>query len=252
MAIAVERTAPRARGERLFFGGMALAIAAFTFVGFARTYYLYPLFHGTTSRGVTDASFLTPLVHFHALATSAWIVLLVVQTGLIAAHRRDLHRRLGLLAIPVLIAFAVASLWAALHAARANSVPSGWTAEQFLLIQFGSLGGFLILATLGLVQRARADVHKRLMLLATIAASLPAAARVSRLLEFPPELRGVPGGMMLIAAFVVPLVLYDLWARGRLHPATLWGGGFVLALLPLRYYAARTEAWESVGRLLVG
>jgi hypothetical protein len=131
-------------------------------------------------------------------------------------------------------------------------VPSGWTAEQFLLIQFGSLGGFLILATLGLVQRARADVHKRLMLLATIAASLPAAARVSRLLEFPPELRGVPGGMMLIAAFVVPLVLYDLWARGRLHPATLWGGGFVLALLPLRYYAARTEAWESVGRLLVG
>jgi hypothetical protein len=36
---------------------------------------------------------------------------------------------------------------------------------------------------------------------------------------------------------VLALVLFDLATRGRLHPATLWGGALVVGLKPLLFYA---------------
>jgi hypothetical protein len=251
LAIAIDAAGTRARDERRFFGGMALALLLFTFVGFAPTYYLYPLFDATTVRGVGAAAALTPLVHAHGIATGAWMVLLFAQTALIAAHRTDLHRKAGPLAVVALVAVVVPSLVVAIDAGRAGSAPRGWEAPQFLLIQIGSLGGFVVLATLGLLLRRRADVHKRLMLLATIAMLLPAAGRVSRFLDvsfLPP---GTRGGMMLQSLFVLALFAYDLGTRGRLHPASLWAGGAVLLAMPLRYFGARTEAWESIGRALL-
>jgi hypothetical protein len=251
MAIAIGDAGARARDERRFFSGMALALLAFTFVAFAPTYYLYPLFDLPNTRGVRAADALTPLVHAHGIATAAWIVLLFAQTALIAAHRTDLHRKVGSLGVVAIAAVIVTSVAVSLHAGRAGSAPPGWTAPQFLLIQIGSLGGFVVLATLGLWFRRRADVHKRLMLLATIAMLLPAAGRISRFLDvsfLPP---GTRGGMVLQSLFVVALAAYDLRTRGRLHRATLWGGGAVLLAMPLRYFGARTETWESVGRAIL-
>jgi hypothetical protein len=251
MATALGHAASRAHGERLFFGGMAIALLAFTFVAFAPTYYLYPLFDATTTRGARARDAITPLVHAHGVATAAWMALLVVQTALIAGHRPDLHRRAGSLAIAAIAGVVATSLVAALHAAGAGAAPRGWRPEQFLLIQFGSLGTFTVLASLGLWYRRRPDVHKRLMLLATIGMLLPATGRVTRMLELDVLPAGTRGGMMLQALWLLPLVLYDLHSRGRVHPATLWAGGAILLLMPLRYFLAKTEAWADVGRMLL-
>jgi hypothetical protein len=74
------------RRERLFYTGMAAAFLLVVFAGFARTYYLRPYF---------GAPLLTPLLRLHGLVFSAWIVLLLAQTALVAAKRTPLHRRLG-------------------------------------------------------------------------------------------------------------------------------------------------------------
>jgi hypothetical protein len=251
MATVYEVPGSRVRPDRWFFGGMALAMTAFVFVGFAPTYYLVSVLHGTTSRGVSGGASLTPLVHLHGITTAAWILLFGVQTAFIAAHRRDLHRVAGMLAVPALVGLVLTSVLVALHAARANSVPPGWNGAQFLLIQFGTLGGFVVLAILGLAWRRRADWHKRLMLLATISTLLPAGARIARMFDLSFLPRGVPGGMMLTSLFVFALVAYDLRSRGRVHPVTVWAGGALLLLLPLRLMLARTEAWEAVGRAIL-
>jgi hypothetical protein len=76
------------RFEDFFFSSMAVLILITVFLGFARTYYL---------AGVFNANPLPPLLHLHGAAFSSWILLLIVQTSLVAAGRVDLHRRLGLL-----------------------------------------------------------------------------------------------------------------------------------------------------------
>ena len=73
--------------EARFYTGASLAIIAAVFVGFAPTYYLKDYFR---------AAPLPLLVHFHGLVFTAWILLFLTQTSLVAARRIDLHRRLGL------------------------------------------------------------------------------------------------------------------------------------------------------------
>jgi len=70
-----------------FFTGMALAVVATVAAGFAPTYYLKPL--------VTSPA-LPPLIHLHGALFTAWVLLFLAQTSLVAAKRTDLHKRLGI------------------------------------------------------------------------------------------------------------------------------------------------------------
>lgn len=238
--------------ERRFFSGLAIVLAVTTLIGFAPTYYLVTIFDGTTTRGVAADIALTPMVHLHGFTGSIWMLLLVTQTSLVTADRRDIHMRLGLLAIPVAAAIAVTALTVAFEAARRGSVPPGWTPPQFLLIQFGTLAGFLVFATLGLLWRRYSDYHKRLMMLATISMMVPVCGRIWRMLGGGEIARGAIGGMILSDLFVLVLVLYDWKSRGRLHPVTLWGGAALIAAQPFRVLFSETEQWQSVGRWLIG
>src|SRR5215475_5437874 len=73
--------------DHYFFSCMALLILATVFVGFARTYFL---------AGVFRAPLPNLLIHIHGAVFSSWIVLLIVQTALVSAHRADINRKLGL------------------------------------------------------------------------------------------------------------------------------------------------------------
>jgi hypothetical protein len=74
------------RFDRQFFTGMAIAMLVFVFIGFARSYFLAGVLH---SRPLPNL-----LVHVHGALFTAWILLLVTQTSLVAGHRVRLHRRL--------------------------------------------------------------------------------------------------------------------------------------------------------------
>src|SRR5512146_3323646 len=76
-----------ARREHLFFGGMTIAMLIAVLVGFGPTYF-FSTISGTTFE-------LTRPLHFHGAAFTTWMVLLVVQTTLVAAGRTDIHRKLG-------------------------------------------------------------------------------------------------------------------------------------------------------------
>src|SRR5258708_31860430 len=78
--------ANRWASERRLYAGVAIGTALITFIGFAQTYYLKVLF-GTPQ--------LRLLLHIHGLLMTTWFVLFFVQVRLVAVHRRDLHRRLG-------------------------------------------------------------------------------------------------------------------------------------------------------------
>lgn len=220
------------RRERLFYTGMSLAFLCIVFAGFARTYYLRPYF-GTPQ--------LTPLLHLHGLVFSSWIVLLLAQTALVAAKRTPLHRRLGWAGAGLALLMIFVGTTTALVRAKAGAAPTGAPSPLvFLTVPLGDVLVFTLLVGAGFYYRRRADVHKRLMLLATIAV-LPAA--VARL-PFDFIRQGGPLAFFgLPDLFVLVILLYDLLTRGRPHRATIWGGLLLVVSHPLRLVVGNTQGW---------
>jgi len=231
-AIIAADSKPAVRTRRLF-EWLALGIAAVAFVGFARTYYLKSVF-GTRA--------LPLVVHLHGLIMSTWIVVFIAQTWLIAAHRAAWHRRLGtgaaVLAVLIILTGAALTVLALEREIHAH-VQGMW--HELLLINSVNLLLFGAFVATGLALRARADVHKRLMLLAAVTLVAPAAARIALLFGHAPLLQ-----FLAVYACVAACVLADTLRHGRLHPVLGWGGLAVIAAFQLSFFAVQTPLWMSL------
>lgn len=228
--------------DRLFFTGMAAALVLVTFIGFAPTYYLAPVF---------GARPLTPLVHVHGVVFSAWPLLLLLQTGLIAARRRDLHRTIGLGGAMLAVAIVVIGAMVAIESGRLGSGPPTRHQPSFLVFPLSNMLLFAGLTVFAVRWRWKADYHKRLMLLATMTLCITPLARISAFMDLPFRPPAI-GGMILSDLFLIALIVYDRQRLGKLHPATLWAGGVYLLSQPLRVAVGQTAAWQDFARLLIG
>jgi hypothetical protein len=228
------------RPVRRFYVGMTAAAMVTIFAGFAQTYYLEPFIGSVAS--------IPAFVHMHAITFSAWLVLFLCQTSLVAADRVDIHRRLGIAGGILAAMMVVLGVSTAIYGARHGWNPGGPfpDALAFLIVPLDDIALFAGFVSAGLSNRNRPEVHKRLMMLATIGGLLwPAIVRI-------PFVRGVPPLMFgLILLFVVAGPIYDVRTRGRIHPVNLWGGLLILASFPIRTLIGRTDAWRSVAEWIV-
>ncbi|HEY6455029.1 MAG TPA: hypothetical protein VIY90_07045 [Steroidobacteraceae bacterium] len=210
---------------------MSIFLLAVVLVGFAQTFYLRPLF---------KVPAIPWYVYVHGSVMTAWIVLFVIQTSLIAAHRSDVHRRLG--AFGALLALAVTGLGifltvkipanfkgtGGLSAIRGPTLPLP-IAMQIFWGNIGALTLFPVYVAIALWMRRRPEVHKRLLLLASIAMVGPALGRIA---GFPQQWGAAPSSFIVIAfqflnvalALGLPLtlVVHDLLTARKLSRATAW------------------------------
>ncbi len=223
----------RKRRERWFYIGMSIAFVITVFAGFAPTYYLRPYF--------TSAP-LMPLLHLHGIVFSSWLVLFITQTTLVAAHRTDIHRRLGVLGgVIATLMILIGSTTAVIRASQGATPIPGVSPLSFLVVPLGDIFVFAVLVGAGFCYRRRPDVHKRLMLLATITILAAAIAR----LPFAIMQAGPPAFFGFTDLFVVVVLLYDLITLKRIHRATALAGLFMVASQPLRLMLGGTHAWLS-------
>jgi hypothetical protein len=228
--------------ERRFFTGIAIAILVTVLVGFARSFYLRPLFPDHPS---PSESFF----YVHGAVFTAWILLLLTQASLVAAGRTDLHRRVGAFGVALAILMVVLGAYAALVAATR---PNGFVGVpipplQFLVVPLCDMVLFGTFVALAVAMRRDPQSHKRLMLLATINLLTAAIAR------WPGVLQAGPLAFFgLTDLFIVALAVWDFRTRGRLHPVTLWGGLALIVSQPLRLVASGTEAWLAFARWATG
>ncbi len=220
IAAVIELTARLNPPTRLYLYA-ALSVTAFVFAGFARSYYLRAFF---------SVRAITPLVHAHGILMSAWIALFVTQALLIARGRPDLHRRLGAVGAalaPAMVLIGSLTVAAAIHRRFPQAGPLRFGR---IFVEFDGLSLWLFgaLVCAGIAWRWRPQVHKRLMLSATVALLPPAVGRIAEHL--------LPGGdwNLVIAAattsaFALVCALVDTLRLKRLHPAMAWGAGGVLA-----------------------
>jgi hypothetical protein len=103
-----------------------------------------------------------------------------------------------------------------------------------------------MLVTAGVLLRRKTTAHKRLMLLATI--SLLAAGFGRGLAQLHMALG--PLFFLCTGLFVGIVVVYDIASRGRIHPATVWGGLTVAVFKPLLFAFAATPLWIAFANAL--
>jgi len=231
------RTAQR---TRVFYPSIAVLAAVIIFVGFVRTYYLKGLF-GTPS--------LPLLLHIHGLIMTTWMLLLITQTVLVAAHRTNVHRKLGVAGGVLAAAVAIMGVTVAIYAARQGHAPTGVPPLAFLAVPLGDVVVFSTLVGAGLYYRRRPELHKRLLIVATIAILPPGIARwpiTSRLMHTPLTFFGVADLILLVC------IAYDVVKTRRLNPAYLWGGLLLVASHPLRLMLAGTTAWMTFAHWITG
>ena len=229
------------RDLRWFFAASAAAGAGVVFVGFAPTYYLKPVWGGPS----------LPLrVHIHGILFTAWMLLFVLQSFLIARKRTRMHRRLGIVGAVLIAGMLVSGLSVSIAWARVDSPGTGAVAGVprlvAVVIPLASIAMFALLASIGLLYRRRPDVHKRLMLLATIALLPPALGRISFLAA-----RGPAAFFAVTCLFIVALAVYDYVIHQRVYPASLWGGLLLAVSFPARLTLGQTHAWNVFAQWLI-
>jgi hypothetical protein len=219
------------RRERLFYVGMAVLFGITVFAGFSRTYFL-KAYYGSPK--------LSLLLHIHGVVFTSWILLFLAQTTLVASRRTDIHRRLGVLGGVLAALVVILGTTTAILRVKGGAAPiPGVSPLSFLAIPLFDMVVFAALVGAALYFRHRADVHKRLMTLATISLLSAPIAR----LPFALLRAGPPAFFGLTDLFILACIVYDLATRRRVHPATIWGGLLIVASQPLRLMISGTPAW---------
>ena len=236
------RVAPGAY-DRVFYTGIAATMALTVFFGFGQTYY-FRVMSGTAA--TLSGGTITPTIHVHGLVFSAWVVLFLVQTMLVASRKVAVHRTLGYASLALAATMVIVGVRTALESAARGAAPPGADPLAFLVVPLADVTLFTGFYSAAVVKRRQRETHKRLMLLAYVSIITAAVARLPGLLAL-----GPPVFFGLSFMFVVAGAVYDKVSRGRIHPVYLWGGAIIALSVPGRLALSTTGAWRTFAEFLV-
>jgi hypothetical protein len=190
---------------------------------------------------------LTPLVAVHGILGFLFLLLFLLQTTLIATRHAALHRRMGIVAVVLLMVLVPVSYMVTVQMVRRGFDLSG---DQLTRSDpdalFGSIFNFLgvieftLLAGTALAYRRRKEIHKRLMLFANIS------------LMGPPITHGLGHFGLLtpftvlvgLAMFFLSAVVGDYLSARRVHPLTASLAVILFLFQPLQAVVGATAAWH--------
>lgn len=168
------------------------------------------------------------IVHAHAIAYVAWLVLLTTQIVLIRRGAYTLHRRVGIAAIALIPLMAILAPTTVI-VTKALKYGQPDTSFPFMSVQFTNVLASIVLFIAGVWLRQSSSTHKRLMLMGTLVLTEPGIRRIVGYFLNGNFDDGFWIFMLETYAGTIALMLgfgaYDLVTRRRLHPA------YVLAFL---------------------
>jgi hypothetical protein len=189
------------------------------------------------------------IVHVHAIATTLWLLtatalVLLVETGNVALHRRLGWFAAGYAGLVLIIAPWSELSWQALNLNTPGSLP-----PQFLSIAFSGVFCMAVLLPWGVLMRRNSAAHRRVLMLATICISDAGFSRfVGLFLPAPTTFVGTylfyEGGNALL---ILLMFLWD-WKRNRVMKQFLMAASFVIAagLAATALYFNAT--WQTITR----
>jgi hypothetical protein len=228
--------AGRLRGTRGFSLAITFILIAMVLRGFWPSYFGHLLSGGVSRPWI---------IHLHGVIFSGWMVLVLAQVSLVCMGQVRMHRRIG----HVGIAYGTLVLGSGLvvsFVAPVLHVHAGeWTVDRaagFLLAPLGDMalfGGFFGAA---IAYRRRPEIHKRLILAATVALAFAAVGRMAF------ESRVVSLLVRLSPLFAA--MAFDVFTRRRVHRVYVISVA-VLAAAFVRIFFMQSPGWLKIGRALL-
>lgn len=236
------------KADRYFYSIVALVSLVLALIGFWQ-YYTKGLGDG----GRVILPEMRTIVLVHGMTMTAWIVIYLLQAGLIAARQRKLHMKLGWSALILGLVGGVTGCMVAVMSVRSASdfMFHGMLYSQFLLVMLVESLVFAGFVLTGVGNRKKPAVHRAMMLWATLSIMGGSTVRI-------PALAVVYGGEGWIGIFgptftlgaVILLVrrwLDQKWDR------PLWMGFLVMVVI----YVSATElattgVWEQMKVWFIG
>jgi hypothetical protein len=171
-----EQLPPRGAQTKRYFHSIAgVVMLLVTFVGF-QPFYLRG--EGMGGRTISPELFLLVLVH--GAAMTAWMILFLIQSLLIPTRNRRLHMKLGWGAIAVASVVTISGFMVAVQSVRpVPEVPFwGMAYRQFLLVMLAEVTLFTVFVLAGVLSRKRPEIHRAMMLLASLSILAGATVRI--------------------------------------------------------------------------
>ena len=232
------RSLPRTfRGRSRFYPGVCVLMTAIVVVGF------WPSYFGPALRGNVARPW---IIQLHGIVYVGWMALLMAQVLLVARGRTRTHRRLGAFGIwygwLVLVMGIVVSFAAPLiHLAAGD-----WDMDRaaaFLIIPLGDMVLFGAFFGAAVAYRAKPEIHKRLIVLATVALLFAAIGRMS-------FTESVPVLLLIWVSPVLVAIAHQAVTRHRLD-GVYATGLVVMVLWAARVPLGQSAPWLRVGRALL-
>jgi hypothetical protein len=239
----------RQNTERIFFAAAGGFLFMMMLLGFQQFY-----LHG---KAFPDHPIFPPLkglLTAHGVAMTCWMTLFVVQTLLVVNNHVRTHMLLGLFGIAIAACVLIFGSWAAIATTRLEPelIRDGLNRRQFMIVPLSDMLKFGTFVTIAVWNRHRPDIHRPMMLLATLTMISAAAGRIPAIHNFyastiwehwfgaffPKLLIGA--GFLLVNTMIARRI--NRW----------FAGGFTVLVLAslLIWQIAPTEAWERIARFL--
>lgn len=239
---------PPLKADRYFYSTAAAVILVTMLAGFMPFYT-----HGHGEGGRIIAPEIYAVVLVHGMAITAWYLLSLVQSLLITVKNRRFHMKLGWSAVGLLPVLVVSGVLVAVRSARGagNFSFFGMHYSDFLLVMLVEIAVFTGLVVTGILTRKRPEIHRAMMLSASLSLLLGATTRMpylvavfgghdSRVAFFGPVF--VLGALFLIVRSVM-IRAYDRWLAG----------GYVLMVIAylVAEQLSRTDTWRHLAGVLL-
>jgi hypothetical protein len=213
-------------------------------------------FQGAAHPGRELTPKIRTLVIVHGISMTGWVLVFLVQSFLIAARRQRVHMRLGWVTVVLAGLILVSGLWfnlASFRLAPPEFILWALTMKQFMILGFYTLLMFATFVGVGVWYRKRPEIHRPMMLLATLSTMTPAIARIDALNvlyqgTFLERIFGPSLGMLILGA---AFCLMN-WCVAKTVDRWYVVGYSVLAstqLLTIQF--ARTRAWDQFASFLL-
>lgn len=164
---------------RLFYSGAALLLLVLMLLGFQQFY-----LHGKAYPDRELAPPIRTLIILHGAGMTAWVLLFLVQPLLVVADNRRVHMLLGRVGAGLAACIVILGFRLGIEATRISPpdmIIWGLNAVQFMAVPIISILIFAGFVIAGIWNRRRPQVHRPMMLLATLAAIPAAVSRIGPL-----------------------------------------------------------------------
>lgn len=239
------------KGAQLFYTGASALLLILMLFGFQQFY-----LHGQAFPNRELAPPIRTLLILHGTAMTAWMLLFLVQPLLVVSANSQVHMMLGRIGAVLAASIFFLGLKLGIEAAKVSPPEVRlWNMpyKQFLTVPIISITIFAGFVTAGILSRRRPEIHRAMMLLATLSAMTAALDRIDAIsLLYRQSVWGTIFGPFFSSLVIGLVFLVVNWALTRKFDRYYAMGwiGLVAASAGIMKLST-TEAWDSIASFLL-